>query len=39
MVTMEHKKSKPTVHLTHLNLNNFKLLEAMGLKNIGSRPP
>jgi hypothetical protein len=33
MVTMEHKQFKPTVkaHLTTLNLNNFKTIEAMGL--------
>jgi hypothetical protein len=29
MVTMEHKQSKPTVQL---NLNNFKIIEAMELK-------
>jgi hypothetical protein len=42
MVTMEHKQSKPTVnrvHLTILNLNNFKTIEAMGLKIIASRSP
>jgi hypothetical protein len=26
-------------HLTNLNLNNFKLIEAMGLKNIASSSP
>jgi hypothetical protein len=42
MVTMEHKQSKPTVnrvHLTNLNLNNFKIIEAVGLKIIASRSP
>jgi hypothetical protein len=40
MVTMEHKQSKLKVskaHLTILNLNNFKMIEAMGLKIIASR--
>jgi hypothetical protein len=40
MVTMEQKQSKPTVnkaHLTNLNLSNFKMIEAMGLKIIASR--
>jgi hypothetical protein len=33
MVTIEHKQSKPTVQQgLHLNLNNFKTIEAMGLK-------
>jgi hypothetical protein len=32
---MEHKQSKPTAgkgHLTTSNPNNFKIIEAMGLK-------
>jgi hypothetical protein len=42
MVTMEHKQSKQTVeqgspHI--LNLNNFKMIEAMRLKIIASRSP
>jgi hypothetical protein len=39
-VTMEHKKSKPQLskaHLTNLNFNNFKIIEATGLKIIASR--
>jgi hypothetical protein len=44
MVTMEHKQSKLTVvdskaHRTNLNLNNFKTIEAMGLKVIESDYP
>jgi hypothetical protein len=34
-VTMEHKQWKPTT----LNLNNFKMIEAMELKIIASRSP
>jgi hypothetical protein len=37
MVTMEHKQFKPQfskAHLTILNLNNFKMIEAIGLKTI-----
>jgi hypothetical protein len=26
-------------HVTNLNLNNFKMIEAMGLKIIASMPP
>jgi hypothetical protein len=37
MATMEHKQSK--VHLTTLNLNNFKMIEAMELKMLVSRSP
>jgi hypothetical protein len=40
MVTMENKQSKPQfskAHLTAMNLNNFKMIEAMGLKIIASR--
>jgi hypothetical protein len=36
MVTMEHKNTNPQFSMTHLttfNLNNFKMIEAMGLKN------
>jgi hypothetical protein len=40
MITMECKKCKPTVikaHMTALNLNNFKMIGAMGLKITVSR--
>jgi hypothetical protein len=42
MVTMEHNKTNPQfnkAHLTNLILNNFKMIEAMGLKIIISRSP
>jgi hypothetical protein len=42
MVTMEHEQYKPTVSKAHveiLNLNNFKVMEAMGIKIITSRFP
>jgi hypothetical protein len=42
MFTMVHKQSKPTAEQgspKNLNLNNFKIIEAMGLKIIASRPP
>jgi hypothetical protein len=42
MVTMENKQSKPhfsKAHLTTLNLNNFKMIEVMGLKITVSRSP
>jgi hypothetical protein len=42
MVTMEHKNTNPQFskpHLTILNLNNFKIIEAMGLAIIASRSP
>jgi PIN domain nuclease of toxin-antitoxin system len=38
---LEHKQSKPTVtkaHVTTLNLNNFKIIEAMGLKLLHRDP-
>jgi hypothetical protein len=38
MVTMEHKQFIHTLlskaHLTNLNLNNFEMIEAMGIKII-----
>jgi hypothetical protein len=37
---MKHEEFNPIVgkaHLTTLNLNNFKMMEAMGLKIIASR--
>jgi hypothetical protein len=38
MVTMEHKNNLNShfskAHLTNLNLDNFKIIEAMGLKII-----
>jgi hypothetical protein len=40
MVTTEHKQSKPIVlqgSPNTFNLNNFKMIQAMGLKNIASR--
>jgi hypothetical protein len=40
MVTMENKQSKPQfskAHLTAMNLNDFKMIEAMGLTIIASR--
>jgi hypothetical protein len=42
MVTMEHKHANTPLsksHLTNLNLNNFKIIEAMGLKIIVSMSP
>jgi hypothetical protein len=43
MVTIEHKQSKTQslskAHLTNLNLNNFKMIEAMWLQTIASRSP
>jgi hypothetical protein len=42
MVTMEHNNPNPQLskaHLTNLNLNNFKMIEAMGLKIIASGSP
>jgi hypothetical protein len=39
---MEHNNPNPQfskVHLTTLNLNNFKIVEAMGLKIIALRTP
>jgi hypothetical protein len=41
-VTMEHKNPNPLLrkaHLTTLNINKFKVIEAMGLKIIASRSP
>jgi hypothetical protein len=39
MVTVEHNTNPQNtkVHLTNSNLNNFKTIEAMGLKIIASR--
>jgi hypothetical protein len=42
MVTMEINNPYPQFskpHLTTLKLNNFKIIEAMGLKSIASRSP
>jgi hypothetical protein len=41
MVTMEHNPNPEfsKAHLTNLNLNNFKVIEAMVLKVIASRSP
>jgi hypothetical protein len=41
MVTIEHnpKTLLSKAHLTNLNLNNFKMIEAIGLKIIASRSP
>jgi hypothetical protein len=41
MVTMEYNPNpQPSkAHLTILNLNNFKMIEAMGLKVIASTSP
>jgi hypothetical protein len=42
MVTMEHNNLNSQyskAHLTNLNLNNFKMIEAVGLKIIVSRSP
>jgi hypothetical protein len=42
MVTMEHEQSKPTAdkaQLTKMNLNNFKVIAAVGLKLIASSSP
>jgi hypothetical protein len=38
---MEHNSNAhfSKAHLTALNLNNFKMMEAMGLKIIASRSP
>jgi hypothetical protein len=41
MFTMEHTQSKPLLskaHLTNLNLNIFKMIEAMRLKIIARGP-
>jgi hypothetical protein len=41
MVTMEHKNPNPLLskaHLTTLNIDEFKLIEAMGLKIIARSP-
>jgi hypothetical protein len=40
MVNMEHNPNPQfsRAHLATLNLNNFKLIEAMGLKINASRP-
>jgi hypothetical protein len=39
MITMEHNTNPQfsNAHLTTLNLNNFKVIEAMGLKIIASK--
>jgi hypothetical protein len=42
MVTVEHNNENPQfskAHLTTLSLNNFKTIEAMGLKITASRCP
>jgi hypothetical protein len=41
MVTIEHNTNPQfsKVRLTTLNLNNFKMIEAMGLKNTASTSP
>jgi hypothetical protein len=42
LIAMVHKESKSTVeqdHLTTLNTNNFKIIDAVGLKIIASRLP
>jgi hypothetical protein len=41
MVAMEHNPNSQfsEAHLTNLNLNNFKMIESMGLKIIASRSP
>jgi hypothetical protein len=42
MVTMEHKQSIPTsekAHVINLNLNDFKMIGALGLNIIASRSP
>jgi hypothetical protein len=41
MVTMENNPNSQFIkaHLTTLNLNNFKIIEAMGLKIIASWSP
>jgi hypothetical protein len=42
MVTMEHKNPNPQIskaHLTNLKFDNFKMIEAKGLKIIASRSP
>jgi hypothetical protein len=42
MVTMEHKNPNSEfskAYLTTLKLNNFKMIEATGLKIIASRSP
>jgi hypothetical protein len=43
MVTMEHKKNAnpqlSKAHLTTLNLSNFNMIEAMGIKIIATRSP
>jgi len=40
MVTMEHNPNPQfsKAHLTNLNLNNFKMIEAMGLKLLHRGP-
>jgi hypothetical protein len=42
MVTMEHKQYNPQfrkARLINLNLNNFKMIEGMGIKSIASGSP
>jgi hypothetical protein len=41
MVTMEHNPNPQSskAHLTNLNVSNFKIIEAMGLKVIASKTP
>jgi hypothetical protein len=42
MFTTEHKQSNPTVYQgspNNFNLNNFKIIEDMGLKMTTSRSP
>jgi hypothetical protein len=41
IITMEHNPNPllSKAHLTNLNLNNFKMIEAVGLKIIVSRSP
>jgi hypothetical protein len=41
MVIMEHNPNPKfsRAHLRSLNLNNFKMIEAMGLRIIASRSP
>jgi hypothetical protein len=45
MVIMKYKQSKPTIYLDTPNnfepqyINNFKKVEAMGIKTIASRSP
>jgi hypothetical protein len=39
MVTMEQTIQFSKVHLTYMNLSNFKIIEAMGLTIIALRSP